>query len=199
MTLFLLRVLVIALITVTTITLVAIISTWLQRQAKAKRTGYYQNVKWIRQRNPKRLIDFFNTEPKQENAKITVTRTMSEREIEYYKFLQRYVQGKYLVGVNIPLRRFFRCDGFLSKEMYSMMMNGEIDFLILHAISGDVIAAIELDDSTHDTAAGQERDKRKNRLFEMAGLKLHRTRFGNNWTEELDTLLNRERKTEQIN
>lgn len=52
----------------------------------------------------------------------------------------------------------------------------ELDFVVRDPATGEVICAIELDDSTHDTEDGRRRDANKNRWMAQARIKLIRIR-----------------------
>lgn len=84
----------------------------------------------------------------------------------------------------VPLSEVFQRREFLDKDLYTMYMNGHVDFLLLHPISWEPVAGIEIDDSTHQTPGGRERDKRKDYLFEQAKLPLRRFRVGEEWEVE---------------
>jgi cell division protein FtsB len=53
----------------------------------------------------------------------------------------------------------------------------EMDFVVQEPATGEVICAIELDDSTHDTEDGRRRDANKNRWMSQARIKLIRIRM----------------------
>jgi len=53
----------------------------------------------------------------------------------------------------------------------------ELDFVVLDPATGEVVCAIELDDSTHDTDDGRRRDANKNRWMAQARIKLIRIRM----------------------
>jgi hypothetical protein len=55
----------------------------------------------------------------------------------------------------------------------------ELDFVVQAPATGEVICAIELDDSTHDTEDGRRRDANKNRWMAQARIPLIRIRMPN--------------------
>lgn len=55
----------------------------------------------------------------------------------------------------------------------------ELDFVVQNPETGEVICAIELDDSTHDTDDGRRRDANKNRWMTQARIPLIRIRMPN--------------------
>ena len=69
----------------------------------------------------------------------------------------------------------------------------ELDFVVQAPATGEVICAIELDDSTHDTEDGMRRDANKNRWMAQARIPLIRIRMPN----EASTI--RERLNQPIN
>lgn len=69
----------------------------------------------------------------------------------------------------------------------------ELDFVVQAPATGEVICAIELDDSTHDTDDGRRRDGNKNRWMAQARIPLIRIRMPN------EALTIRERMNQPIN
>jgi hypothetical protein len=69
----------------------------------------------------------------------------------------------------------------------------ELDFVVQDPATGEVICAIELDDSTHDTEDGRRRDANKNRWMAQARIKLIRIRL------PADAITIRERMNQPIN
>ncbi len=53
----------------------------------------------------------------------------------------------------------------------------ELDFVVQYPATGEIICAIELDDSTHDMEDGRRRDANKNRWMAQAKIKLVRIRM----------------------
>lgn len=122
-------------------------------------------------------------------ARIKSHRLLSPAETEFYNYLKRVTQGRFIIAVKTPLKDVFKYDGWLEPELYSMFANGHVDFLVLHPRSAEPILAIELDDSTHITAAAKDRDARKDRLFSGAKLPLKRVKAGKVWGDAEKNLI----------
>lgn len=96
-------------------------------------------------------------------------RVLTPRELEVEKILQRQLQ-EYVIRANVRL-----ADVVHAGSQFKWMSGYHLDFVICdqHA---NPIAAVELDDSTHDTEDGKRRDSNKNRWLEQANIKLIRIR-----------------------
>lgn len=114
---------------------------------------------------------------------IGTKKLLSDSEAAFYWTLKKANADKYIVALKVPLNDFLK-PPYLDKNLYSMLQNGHVDFLLLHSRSCEPIAGIELDDSTHQTPAGRDRGNRKDTLFTRAKLPLRRFRVGENWNVE---------------
>ena len=99
---------------------------------------------------------------------------MTARETEFLKTLKKACRRRYLIALKVRLNDVFSTRTELGKDLFSMYMNGHIDFLLVHPISWEPVAGIELDDSTHQTPGARARDSRKELLFQKAKLPLKR-------------------------
>jgi len=96
-------------------------------------------------------------------------KVLSKRELEVEKILQELLP-EYVIRANVRL-----ADVLHAGNQFKWMSGYHLDFVICDE-NANVIAAVELDDSTHDTDDGRRRDSNKNRWLEKANIKLIRIR-----------------------
>lgn len=96
-------------------------------------------------------------------------RVLSQRELEIENILQSQLP-EYTIRANVRL-----ADVIHAGKQFKWMSGYHLDFVICDQ-QVNVIAAVELDDATHDTDDGRRRDKNKNRWLEQAKIKLIRIR-----------------------
>lgn len=80
--------------------------------------------------------------------------------------------------------------GMTKNEAYSYICKikqSHIDFLICNPENLYPLAAIELDDNTHQSLKAQEKDKFKDEVFKSAGIKLYRIK---NINDDLEKIIN---------
>lgn len=96
-------------------------------------------------------------------------KVLSQRELQIEKILQERLP-EYVIRANVRL-----ADVIHAGNQFKWMSGYHLDFVICdeHA---DIIAAVELDDTTHDTEDGKRRDANKNRWLDKANIKLIRIR-----------------------
>ena len=114
-------------------------------------------------------------------AKLYVRAQMTEAEGRFHDFLRNTIGNQFIIETKTPLKDLIKKYGWLERELYIMYRQGHIDFLILEPVSRQPVLAIELDDPSHDTPRGQDRDQRKDELFKRANLPLVRVRKGKLW------------------
>lgn len=95
---------------------------------------------------------------------------LSQRELETEKILKAALP-EYTIRANMRLSDVIETKG----NEFNQMKTYHLDFTICDD-KANPIAAVELDDSTHDTADGRKRDNNKNRWANKANLKLIRIR-----------------------
>lgn len=95
---------------------------------------------------------------------------LSERERETLKQLRKSLPG-YEIYANMRLADAIKADW----KQFRHIKGYHLDFVICNQI-GDIVAAVELDDSTHDNRKAQERDAKKNKWLNDADIKLIRIR-----------------------
>jgi len=115
---------------------------------------------------------------------LQIRRMLSDAEAAFYWTLKRAVGDRWVILPRVPLHRVFRRIEHLPREMYTMLENGEVDFLLVHPRSWEPSCGIELDDSTHHSPTRRERDRRKEALFRAAGLPLLRWSMSERWDVE---------------
>jgi len=96
-------------------------------------------------------------------------KALSAREIKTEKILQEQLP-EYIIRANMRL-----ADVIHAGKQFKFMQGYHLDFVICDQ-QGDTIAAIELDDSYHDTEDGKRKDNHKNRWMAEAKIKLIRIR-----------------------
>lgn len=119
------------------------------------------------------------------SVRVRVERPLKKAESALLRFLIDNARGRYIVATHVRLADFIKWDGHLETGLFKMCTNGHVDFLLLNPVSGDPFLAVEMDGSTHDTPAGSERDDRKKRLLDLAGVRLIRTRLGRQWSDDV--------------
>jgi len=95
---------------------------------------------------------------------------LSERERETLKRLRESLP-EYEIHANMRLADAIKADW----KQFRYIKGYHLDFVVCNQ-SGDIVAAIELDDSTHDNRKAQERDAKKNKWLNDANIKLIRLR-----------------------
>lgn len=95
---------------------------------------------------------------------------MSEREIETLKLLKDLLP-EYEIYPNMRLADVIKADW----KLFNLISKYHLDFVVCDH-KAHVIAAIELDDSTHDNKKARERDAKKDEYLRLAGISLFRIR-----------------------
>lgn len=96
-------------------------------------------------------------------------KVLSSRELETEKFLQAALP-EYIIRANMRL-----ADVVHAGNQFKYMSGYHLDFVICD-VHANTIAAVELDDSTHDTEEGKRRDANKNKWLDEAKITLIRIR-----------------------
>lgn len=115
---------------------------------------------------------------------IRLVRLLSDSEAAFYWTLKKAIGERWVIAVKVPLAQMMKRRVYLPSGLHTMLENGQVDFLLLHPRSWEPVVAIELDDATHLTPIRQERDRRKDELFRIAGIPLLRWRVGQSWNVE---------------
>lgn len=68
---------------------------------------------------------------------LQIRRMLSDAEAAFYWALKRAVGDRWVILPRVPLHRVFRRIEHLPREMYTMLENGEVDFLLVHRAPGN--------------------------------------------------------------
>lgn len=96
---------------------------------------------------------------------------LSEREIEALKLLRENLP-EYEIYPNMRLADVIKADW----KLFNRISKYHLDFVVCDH-QANVIAAVELDDSTHDNPKAQERDAKKDDYLHSAGIRFFRIRL----------------------
>lgn len=103
----------------------------------------------------------------------------SSQEVEFFLALKR-VFDTYQIYPNVGLSSILKYDSlkeFLSSKERDFFFRSSVDFVVLEPFKNYLpIYFFEVDSVWHDTAEQQERDKMKDKIFAIAGVKLFRIR-----------------------
>ncbi len=112
--------------------------------------------------------------------------TTAER--NFFRALEPIVRGKYEIFVNVSLGDIFDTTKGLERSekrsYWNKIKQKHVDFVLCNPKTFEVMLAIELDDSSHATKKAKEKDEFKNKLFQVAGLRLIRVLTQANYDQE---------------
>lgn len=97
-------------------------------------------------------------------------KVLSSRELETEKILQKELP-EYVIRANMRLADVIQ----IPADQFKYMSGYHLDFVICNH-EAEPVAAVELDDKSHDTEDGKRRDTNKNNWLEQAKIKLIRIR-----------------------
>jgi len=111
---------------------------------------------------------------------------LTPAELKFYKILQQAVPAQTSIMMKVRMGDLITCDDRDWHKGWGPKISAKhIDFVVIDAHSTAIIAAIELDDSTHRTQADRiARDKFVNQAFEVAGLPLLRVNVAHCYDRE---------------
>jgi hypothetical protein len=111
---------------------------------------------------------------------------ITTREKEFFSLLQATAGDKYLIFPQIHLASIFKNEtiGYYHKLAFSIINQRSVDYVLCDKQTFEVVYAVELDDSTHDTIARIKRDTEVNELFAEHGIPLVRFRDYRNLSTE---------------
>ncbi len=109
---------------------------------------------------------------------------MTDAERAFFHTLQNAIANRYLIFPQIELQSIVKQTGNLSPNVWGILKNSRVDFVLAHAKFLAPILVIELDDSSHTQATTQSRDKIKERILRDAKIPLLRFRVGDAWSAE---------------
>lgn len=100
-------------------------------------------------------------------------RLLSDRERELFERLRTALPG-YIVLAQVQVIQLLSFErGRWSRGLFNRMCQLSVDFVILRPDTS-IVAAVELDDSTHDRADRRDADARKTHALQSAGVQLVR-------------------------
>ncbi|MEM6811263.1 MAG: DUF2726 domain-containing protein [Pseudomonadota bacterium] len=100
---------------------------------------------------------------------------LSKAELRFFKMLQASVGDEYLIFSKIRIADVINCSDQNWKKGYGWKITSKhIDFLLCEPESTKIIAAIELDDKSHNLPHRRKRDIFVNKAFESANIPLVR-------------------------
>ncbi|MCL4396697.1 MAG: DUF2726 domain-containing protein [Chloroflexi bacterium] len=119
--------------------------------------------------------------PEGEDA-LEAKRALSKQERALFHTLYRQVGADYYIFPQIPLKQFApRFGDQFPPSLRSMWQDGVLDFALADPFSLGVLAGIELDDSSHQQADAEARDRRKDQLLNTIGIDVLRISSGESW------------------
>lgn len=100
---------------------------------------------------------------------------LTKNEAAFFRVLKSVVPEFYAVSCKVRLADLVTCDDSDWKQGFANRISQKhIDFVVSSTDSSRIVAAIELDDSSHDLPERRERDRFVNQLFWRIGVKLIR-------------------------
>jgi hypothetical protein len=102
---------------------------------------------------------------------------LSPGELAFYRALCRGVAGSYLIAFKVRAADLLTCSDTAWKAGFGFMVaRHHLDFVLCDARSTRILAAIELDDRSHDSPKRKQRDEFLDQAFAAARLPLIRFR-----------------------
>ena len=104
-------------------------------------------------------------------------RLLSRGETAFFRALRSAVGGSYLITFKVRAADLLTCPESAWDEGYGYMVaRHHLDFVLCHPETTKILAAIELDDRSHEHEKRARRDEFLNRAFEAADVPLIRFR-----------------------
>jgi hypothetical protein len=103
---------------------------------------------------------------------------LSKAEFSFYRVLSQAGDGSFVVCPKVRLGDLLYVKKGADKPMgwINKINRNHIDFVLCNPQTMQVVAAVELDDSSHDSEKARQRDEVKNKACASAGLPLFRFR-----------------------
>jgi very-short-patch-repair endonuclease len=113
-------------------------------------------------------------------------RLMTPAEVNFFKRLEGLVRDKYYVFPQVHLSSLVinKIKGKYYRAAFQKINHKSVDYALVDKKSFITKYAIELDDSTHDTASGRAADKTKKQILFQAGVILVRFRNPNSLNDD---------------
>lgn len=106
---------------------------------------------------------------------------LTPAEQAFFHMLKAAVANDYQVLAQVPLKQLVSQHAHLPRDIYGMLENGVVDFILVHPKYLGTVLAIELDDSSHRQAISRSRDQLKEQILDQAHIPLLRFRVGDQW------------------
>jgi hypothetical protein len=102
---------------------------------------------------------------------------LSRGEAAFFRALLRAASSRYVVALKVRAADLITCAESAWADGFGFLVaRHHLDFVLCDRNTTRIVAAIELDDRSHDTPKRRERDKFLDRAFSSAGLPLIRFR-----------------------
>jgi hypothetical protein len=100
---------------------------------------------------------------------------LSRGELAFYRVLRRAVASRYSISIKTRLADILKCPDHLWDAPHGRKLSQKhVDFVLFDPSTTSIIAAIELDDRTHQQTERRRRDEFVNEAFRAAGMTLCR-------------------------
>lgn len=106
---------------------------------------------------------------------------MTDAERAFFHTLQNAFANRYEIFPQVALECLVSQTGKLPANVWGMLRNSRVDFVLAHPRFLGPIAVLELDDSSHTQATTRARDEIKERILQGAKIPLLRFRVGDKW------------------
>jgi hypothetical protein len=132
------------------------------------------------------------------NVKMEPVRSLlTPAEQKFYKALDAVIDGRFVILSKVRIADLFFITGSNSSarlRVFRSVASKHVDFVLAEPADLHPVAAIELDDSSHDRSKRRQRDQLLDELFERAGFPLIRFRAAGKYSsryieEEIGELL----------
>lgn len=116
---------------------------------------------------------------------------LTPAEQAFFHTLKAAVAHDYQVLAQVPLKQLVSRENRVPPDVYGMLENGTVDFVLVHPKYLGTVLAIELDDSSHRQVISRSRDELKELILREARIPLLRFRVGEQWnTREIRKRIN---------
>ena len=115
---------------------------------------------------------------------------LTKTEYKFYKILKEKCDSKnILIFPKVRLEDFIDITSKQNKQKYrNYIKSRHIDFLLCNK-NLNIIAAIELDDNSHNTQKAIKIDEFKNKLFQKIGIPLNRIKVASDYEYQINNII----------
>lgn len=126
-------------------------------------------------------------QPKEASPYLRRESLLSRGELAFYRVLRRVLRGRFGISLKTRLADIVKCPEHLWETPHGRKLcQKHVDFVLYERTTAAVIAAVELDDSSHDTPERKKRDKFVDEVFDSTGVLLIRIKAASRYP--IDTL-----------